>query len=57
VGADGHEGGVEAAASRPTVAAGSFDEFPQDVGDLGVQFHGDAHVQDAVHLGVHDVAR
>jgi len=56
VGADGHEGGVEAA-SCFRVAAGGLVELGEDVGDLGVELQGGAHVQDAVQLGVEDVAR
>jgi len=39
------------------VAAGGLVELTEDVGDLGVELQGDAHVQDAVQLGVEDAAR
>ncbi len=46
VGADSHERGVE-----------TLGQLGLDVGDFGVELECDAHVQDAVHLGVQDVAR
>ena len=47
MGADGHERGVE----EPAKA-----QLGLDVGDLGVELQRDAHVEDAVDLGVQDVA-
>jgi hypothetical protein len=56
VGADGYESGVEAAARR-RVAVGRFGELGEDAGHRGVEFERDAHLQDAVDLGVQDVTR